>query len=177
MSLKIYQISLKEANAFVFDLHRHHGPVVGHKFSIGAFIENKLVGVAIVDRPVARNYDKLTLEVNRLCTDGTPHACSFLYAACWRISRELGYARLITYTLETEAGISLKAAGWTHTHTTAGGSWSCPTRPRTNKAPTCPKLCWVVGDVDLKNKHDRPPVYKQQKKKPISKQTLWRCLK
>ena len=33
--MKIVPISLKEANAFIKKLHRHHTEVQGHKFSIG----------------------------------------------------------------------------------------------------------------------------------------------
>ena len=59
-------ISLKDANAFVAEHHRHHRPVVGHKFSIGCAQDGKLVGVAIIGRPVSRYLDNgLTLEVNR----------------------------------------------------------------------------------------------------------------
>ena len=72
-------ISLKDANAFVAEHHRHHKPVVGHKFSIGCAQEGRLVGVAIVGRPVSRHLDDgLTLEVNRLCTTGEKNACSML---------------------------------------------------------------------------------------------------
>ena len=75
--LEIVPMTLKEANAFVEQNHRHHGPVVGHKFSIGLSDGEKIVGVAIVGRPVARHLDDgWTLEVNRLCTDGTRNACS-----------------------------------------------------------------------------------------------------
>ena len=35
MSLDIVPMTLREANAFVAQYHRHHGPTVGHKFSIG----------------------------------------------------------------------------------------------------------------------------------------------
>lgn len=83
--LELVPITLKEANAFVEQHHRHHKPVVGHKFSIAASDGEKIVGVAIVGRPVSRYLDNgLTLEVNRLCTDGTRNACSFLYSAAWR---------------------------------------------------------------------------------------------
>lgn len=83
--LEITPMTLKEANAYVEQNHRHHGPVVGHKFSIGCSDGEKIVGVAIVGRPVARHLDDgWTLEVNRLCTDGTRNACSMLYAAAWR---------------------------------------------------------------------------------------------
>lgn len=103
--LEITPMTLKEANAYVEQNHRHHGPVVGHKFSIGCSDGEKIVGVAIVGRPVARHLDDgWTLEVNRLCTDGTRNACSMLYAAAWRAARAMGYKRLVTYILESENG-------------------------------------------------------------------------
>lgn len=45
--LEVVPITLKEANAFVEQNHRHHGPTVGHKFSIGLSDGEKIVGVAI----------------------------------------------------------------------------------------------------------------------------------
>ena len=109
--LTLTPVSLAEANAFVAQHHRHHKPVTGHKFSIGCTAEGRLVGVAIVGRPVSRYLDNgLTLEVNRLCTDGTKNACSMLYAAAWRAARAMGYEKIITYTLDTESGASLRAA-------------------------------------------------------------------
>lgn len=110
--LEVCPMTLREANAYVEQYHRHHGPVVGHKFSIGLSDGEKIVGVAIVGRPVARHLDDgWTLEVNRLCTDGTRNACSMLYAAAWRAARAMGYKRLVTYILDTENGASLRAAG------------------------------------------------------------------
>lgn len=79
--------------------------------------------------------DGWTLEVNRCCTDGTPNACSMLYAACWRATRALGYRRLITYTLTSEPGTSLKAAGWKVIGQTKGRSWDTPSRPRVTVNP------------------------------------------
>lgn len=100
--LEICPVSLKEANAFVAENHRHHKPVTGHKFSIACADGEKIVGVAIVGRPVSRHLDDgWTLEVNRLCTDGTRNACSMLYAAAWRAARAMGYHKLITYILDT----------------------------------------------------------------------------
>lgn len=114
--LKVIPLTLKSANAYVEDFHRHNKPCVGHRFSIGALDENKnIVGVAIIGRPVARMLDDgLTAEVNRLCTnDGSPkNVCSFLYARAWRIWQQMGGERMITYTLSTEPGSSLKGAGW-----------------------------------------------------------------
>jgi len=83
--LRHIALPLATANAFVARLHRHHRPVVGHKFSLGAMLGGELVGVVIVGRPVSRMRDDgRTLEVTRLCTDGTKNACSFLYGAAAR---------------------------------------------------------------------------------------------
>lgn len=129
----IVPISLKEANSFVEKYHRHHNPVVGHKFSIGVVDDNEnLVGVAIVGRPVSRHLDNgKTLEVTRLCTDGTYNACSFLYSRCAKIAKDMGYEKIITYILEIENGASLRASGWTlEKENAGGGSWNVPSRPR-----------------------------------------------
>lgn len=87
MALKIVPISLRGANAYVRDHHRHHKPTVGHKFSIACADGQEIVGVAIVGRPVSRHLDDYwTLEVNRLCTDGTRNACSMLHALRCRMA-------------------------------------------------------------------------------------------
>ena len=111
--LNLISIKLSDANAFVAAHHRHHRPVTGHKFSLGCEQDGQLVGVAIVERPVSRYLDDgKPLEVNRLCTTGEKNACSFLYGAAARAAKALGYRRIITYTLDTEPGTSLRAAGW-----------------------------------------------------------------
>ena len=108
--------------------------------------------MAIVGRPVARRLDDgLTLEVNRLATDGTPNACSCLYGAAWRVARELGYRRLVTYILASESRTSLKAACWTCVGEAGGGSWSVPTRPREDKHPVEKKVRWEIGRTVLAN--------------------------
>ena len=97
--MKVVPITLKQANAFVIQNHRHHSKVQGCKFCIGAVDDNgELRGVAITGRPVSRYLDDgTTAEITRLCTDGYRNACSFLYAACVRIAQEMGYKKVITY--------------------------------------------------------------------------------
>jgi len=142
--LTIIPCDLSDANAFVKQHHRHHSPVVGHKFSLAVIDETgKIRGVAIVGRPVARALcDGWTMEVYRVATDGCPNACSALYGACRRAVFALGYRRLITYTLSTEPGTSLRAAGWKCLGIAGGGSWSCPSRPRVDKHPLQQKFRW-----------------------------------
>jgi hypothetical protein len=117
MTLHAIPVTLREANEFVANFHRHNKPVTGARFAIGASDGASLVGVAIVGRPVARRLQAQgadLAEVTRCCVnDGAPKgSCSFLYAACWRAWRAMGGRRLITYTLQVESGASLRGAGW-----------------------------------------------------------------
>lgn len=148
MSLQIVPISLAEANAFVLEHHRHHAPMPGAKFCIAVCSESdqQVCGVVIVGRPIARLLDDgWVLEVNRCCTDGTRNACSILYAAAWRAARALGYRSLITYTMESEGGASLRGAGWRclgQATSKPGQGWSVPSRPRVDTHPLQQKLKW-----------------------------------
>ena len=100
--LTLVPMSLKDANTFVAAHHRHHKPTRGHKFSIGCAAEGRLVGVAIVGRPVSRYLDNgLTLEVTRLCTTGEKNACSMLYSAAARVAKAIGYRKIIPYSAFT----------------------------------------------------------------------------
>ena len=142
-------MTLAEANAFVEEHHRHHRPVTGHKFSIGCTDGERIVGVAIVGRPVSRHLDDgWTLEVTRLCTDGARNACSLLYAAAWRVARAMGYHRLVTYTLDTENGASLKAAGWKCLGQAGGPRWTGKRRPAVDLSPAQMKLKWMKDADD-----------------------------
>jgi hypothetical protein len=130
--MEIKPISLKFAQQFVADHHRHNKPPVGHKFSVGLFDNSRCVGVAIAGRPVARALDNgVTLEVTRTCTDGTRNANSMLYGAIVRAATALGYEKCITYTQGDESGASLRGAGWTLVEELkARAGWDTPSRPR-----------------------------------------------
>lgn len=113
--LSIKPITLKSANEFVKQYHRHNLPTVGCKFAIACYDNNRLCGVAICGRPTARNADDgKTLEIYRNCTDGTYNACSKLYGACIRVSKEMGYEKVITYTLDSENGASVLASNFSY---------------------------------------------------------------
>lgn len=139
MTLQLQPISLQDARLFVLEHHRHHKPPLSGFFAVAVNDGIKIVGVAIIGRPVARALqDGWTAEVTRVCTDDTPHVASKLYGAAGRACRDLGYKRLITYTLTTEPGTSLRAAGWKSIYETRDRpkGWDTPSRPRTVKAPT-----------------------------------------
>ena len=143
--MTIVPITLRFANSYVVERHRHHKPSRGHKFSIALLKDDTYVGIAICGRPVSRGSDDgFTLEVSRLCTDGTTNACSKLYGACARIAKEMGYKKIQTYILESELGTSLKASGWIMEAKTAGGQWKRTDGVINRKdQPTEPKKRWV----------------------------------
>lgn len=113
--IKVVPLTLPVANAFISAHHRHHAALPGGFawWAVGAVADGRLVGVATAGRPTNRNNDDgQTVEVQRVATDGTPNACSALYGACQRAARGIGAARIITYTLDSETGASLRAVGW-----------------------------------------------------------------
>jgi hypothetical protein len=148
MKLQLQPITFEEACEFIARHHRHHLPPVGWRFGVAANDGERVVGVAVLGRPVSRmiqNAEPYTVELTRLCTDGTRNAASFLLGAARRASFALGYKRLITYTLEEEGGVSLRAAGWREIGRAGGGSWNAPSRPRVDKAPTGQKMLWEAA--------------------------------
>lgn len=111
--MEVRKIDFAAAAYFVKIHHRHCRPTTGHIFSIGCYLQGKLVGVAICGRPVSRRLDDgNTIEVNRLATDGTKNACSKLYAFAAKYAKHRGFKRVITYTLVTETGASLRASNY-----------------------------------------------------------------
>jgi len=149
--LKLSPITLTAARKFVGRVHRHNAPPQGGLFAVAVECDGTLCGVAIIGRPIARRLDDgRTCEVTRLATTGERNACSILYGAAARAAKALGYRKIVTYTLESEPGSSLRAAGWQKTaKTPARGTWSVPSRPRyqrdlfgNDKRPTGPKIRW-----------------------------------
>lgn len=146
--MNIRPITFHEASDFINQFHRHHRATVGHKFSIGVFDGDKMVGVAVCGRPVSRHLDDgLTCEINRLCTDGTRNACSMLYGACCRIAKEMGYSQIITYILESENGASLKASNFVCEGKAGGTHWT----GKRNKGQPIPAEMKTKWSRQLKN--------------------------
>ena len=123
--LTIAPCTYQLAKAFVRDHHRHSLPPIGCKFCVAVVDDDVLHGVAICGRPISRHLDDgFTLEIVRVCTDGTPNACSMLYGACIRIAREMGYRDVYTYTLQSENGASVKASNFECEGEAGGLHWT-----------------------------------------------------
>jgi hypothetical protein len=149
--MDLVPVTLDEAKAFVRRHHRHNMPPVSWKFGVGLESGGVLVGVAMAGRPVARAIDvRRNVEITRVCTLGEPNAGSRLYGAICRASLALGYRVAYTYTLQSESGASLRAAGFeVDEELPARATWDTPSRRRiqTNmfgeeSRPSEPKIRW-----------------------------------
>jgi len=143
--LQVVPTTLDVANTLIAEWHRHHHPVIGYRFALLCIDEiGAPHGVVIVGRPVSRMIDQYRIaEVTRLATDERKNACSILYGAAARAAKAMGYQKIQTYILDSESGVSLKAAGWQLEEISKGGTWSRVGRKRHQKSPTNPKLRFV----------------------------------
>lgn len=155
--LTIRPVSLKDANKFIIGKHRHHDKVQGHKFSVACYSGDKLVGVGCAGRPVSRMLDNgLTIEVTRVCSDGTYNACSMIYSSLARASKALGYKKIITYILFNELGTSLKASGWICEDDDCGGNtWAGGHKESGGREDTVNTLFGVVCKYPIGTKKQR----------------------
>ena len=142
--LEIRPCHIRDAREYVREHHRHNIPPVGGKFAVSCYEGERLCGVAVCGRPVARYSDNgKTLEILRCCTDGTFNACSKLYGACCRIGFDMGYERIITYTLKSESGASLRASGFRYDGEAGGKHWTGQRRRDYYISPEEMKCRWV----------------------------------
>ena len=142
--LEIRPIHLAPAKEYVKDYHRHNIPPVGGKFALGCYDDGRLCGVVICGRPTARRSDDgRTLEIYRNCTDGTVNACSKLYGAACKVAKDMGYKRVITYTLASENGASLKASNFIHEGEAGGVAWTGVRRRNYYVSPEEMKNRWA----------------------------------
>lgn len=141
--MQIAPITFKAAAEYINQHHRHHRAPVGCKFCVSVVDGEQICGVAVCGRPVSRILDDgYTLEITRVCTDGTKNACSILYGACCRIAKAMGYRRVITYTLASEIGASLRASNFVCEGLAGGKIWTGKRR-RDNGVPQELKKRWV----------------------------------
>ena len=135
MKYRIVPITKTEARRFVTEHHRHNeAPSATQvQLAVGLEVDGELVAVATAGWPVARyQSDGRTLEVNRACVKEGDYrnANSALYGAIARAAKALGFERLITYTLHSESGASLKAAGFDGPFDIGANTWERPNRVR-----------------------------------------------
>lgn len=139
-------VPFHKASAFIEEHHRHHKPPQGGIVCLGLFESDDLVGVAVLGRPVARlAQDGKTAEITRLCVlPHVKHAASALAGRVRRVAQALGYERVLTYTLQSEGGASLRAVGATNDGPAGGGEWNRKGRPRAAALVPEVKVRWSM---------------------------------
>lgn len=146
------RVNRAQAAEFVRRFHRHHEPDQGDRFVLGCWDESRetLCGVAVAGNPRAPTLarDPGILEVTRVCVDSTRNACSFLYSGCARMATILGYRAVITYTLASEGGASLRALGWWPESLDVNPTTTWANRPgrKTDNVRADIRWMWLCGE-------------------------------
>lgn len=155
--------SVAQANALIERWHRHSGAVLACLDGVQLMerATGTIRGAGLLGKPLSAILnDGVTLEVRRVATDDTEHACSAILGALARCARRRGMLRLVTYTREGETGASLRGAGWwldEHYHTEfdfsgpslmrrlvakPARSWNSPARPRADRPGDAGRFRW-----------------------------------
>ena len=149
MSLRHRWISLREATAYVARWHRHLEPPRGGIVALAAWRGDALepVGVVIIGRPTSRVTQARgdTVEIVRCAVPaGERNAASFLYGRARRVAQAMGFTRVVTSSLQSKSGTSLRAAGFTLASEDAGASWDRKNRRRVDQtaAQRAPERRW-----------------------------------
>src|ERR1043165_1905380 len=94
-------IQIQRAVPFVARRHRHQPPPDGAHLAAGIMRGTRLMGVAILGRPVPPAHDdRPAVEGTRTGIDNAANTAveAALYRAAWSVARMYGYQRLITHT-------------------------------------------------------------------------------
>lgn len=142
-----------EVRAFIGEHHEHNEPPRGWRFGAGIRNGGRLIGVVSVGRAVARAYKPAeVVEANRVCIrrdiprELAWNACSMLYGWAAREAKKRGFRRIISYTLQSEPGTSLIAAGFKPEAKLPARrrGWDAPGRPRdSSRTPNEAKIRWA----------------------------------
>lgn len=140
--MTIEPITTKSAIRIVSEWHRHLPRVQGGLFATSVHVDGVLAGLAIAGNPARVWQGTGRIAITRVATDQTRNACSMLYGAICRAATALGYSEAWTYTLGSEPGTSLLAAGFEDMGMTDGGEHDRPSRRRAPAVRPEPKRRW-----------------------------------
>jgi hypothetical protein len=159
MSFKAVPLTRAQIEELVTRWHRHNRGTGAIFFGFGIESDGELKGACTVGPVTARLLSDAprTAELHRLVTDGSRNMCSWAYGKAWRIAQELGYSRVITYTLQTESGSSLRASGWRLDDANVPARrWKSRApeyahlrwkdRPDACVSPSFPRRRWIIGE-------------------------------
>lgn len=145
--LSLSPVTVKDAIHWCVSVHRHlRRELAGARFAV-AIVDRtgKRRGVGIVTSGPRVWEDTGRCNIARIGTDGVRNGCSMLYGALCRAAQALGYQEAWTYTLPSEPGSSLRAAGFEEMGLTQGGEHDRPNQPNRRRRPaelSTPKRRW-----------------------------------
>lgn len=147
--IEVFPIRQKAAKAWVNATHRHLSAPRGDLFRTSLRSSGDTCAVGIAGRPCRTLDDGTTAEISRIASIAPPpvNACTRLYSRLVKAGRALGYVRFITYTLTTEPGTSLRAAGFEFAGVSNGGEFDRPSRRRKPVEQPGPKHRWVIPSL------------------------------
>jgi len=141
--LTLTPITISAAKKLVRQWHRHLPELQGALFASAVSMDGEIVGVACAVNPARVWQGTGRVVIGRVAVqEGVRNGCSMLYGSMCRAAKALGYSEAWTYTLPSEPGTSLRAAGFTDMGLTDGGEWGRPGRPRQMALHPEPKRRW-----------------------------------
>jgi hypothetical protein len=151
--LKIKDCTVGSAQRWIAEVHRHLPKIQGGLFACAVALKGERVGVALAANP-ARKWQgtgrfviaRVAVQPGLLWEDDRHAApyCTMLYGALCRAGKALGYNEAWTYTLESEPGTSLRAAGFHFMGYSAGGTYH-ESRPGRTTVQAGRKGRWARG--------------------------------
>lgn len=143
--IELVPVTQRHARRWCNDVHRHLSAPRGDLFRVALSVNGEIQAIGIAGRPTRLLQDGRTAEITRIASSAPSgiNACSRLYGALIRAGQALGYRRFITYTLESESGISPKAAGFAFDGLTRADDWVRPNRKRRAAEQPGPKQRWI----------------------------------
>lgn len=142
--MKLAPCTVKAALKQVREWHRHLPELQGGLFAAQCIDDDgNCLGVAVAGNPAQEWQGTGRIVISRVATSGAENACSMLYGALCRAAKALGYSEVWTYTLPTEPGTSLRAAGFIDMGMSDGGEHSRKSRLRKPAKHPEPKRRWV----------------------------------
>jgi hypothetical protein len=140
--IRVVPCTVSAAKRWVKATHRHLPDLNGALFAAALEQDGALVGVACASSGPRVWNGTGRLVISRVAVADCKNGCSALYGALCRAGKALGYREAWTYTLPTEPGTSLRAAGFTDQGVTDGGEWNRPSRARPAAKHPEPKRRW-----------------------------------
>lgn len=144
-------VTVTAAKAWVRQVHRHLPEIQGGLFASSVWNEDGPAAMGIAINPPRVWLGTGRIVIGRVAAmpdlepvgDHAAPACTMIYASLCRAAKALGWREAWTYTLPSESGASLRAAGFIYMGETRGEEWDRPSRRRKAAVSPAKKGRWM----------------------------------